>query len=88
MQICIDLNRLNANHDQSLSSCDSDIETATSDVDNSQDVSRQLSNDLKQELKLEEDELVKKYDGKVLPDHLRGKLWQVSYIVGDCRIGV
>ena len=59
---------------------DSDIETAASDVDNSQDVSQQLSNDLKHKLKLEEDELVKKYDGKVLPDYLRGKLWQVSYI--------
>lgn len=63
----------------SLSDRRSDIETATSDVDN-EDVSQQLSNELKQELKLEEDELIKKYDGKVLPDYLRGKLWQVRYI--------
>lgn len=53
-------------------------------MDNGEDVSLQLSNDLKQELKLEEDELVKKYDGKVLPDYLRGKLWQVGYIVAGC----
>jgi len=38
-------------------------------------------NDSNESLKLNKeddiDELVKKYDGKVLPDHLRGKLWQV-----------
>lgn len=76
-------NRSLITNNRLLSSRNSDVEIATSDVDDNQDVSQQLSNDLRQELKLDEDELVKKYDGKVLPDHLRGKLWQVRYIVDD-----